>query len=816
MDRLIQEVRLGVRALLKRPGFAVIAILTLAIGIGANTTLFSVVNAVLLRPLPFRQPDRLMIVGRSRVTQTNSLDELSFPDFEDYRQRNRSFEGMAAYHLRGAIVSHAGGVMRIQAATVSSGLFTLLGVAPVEGRDFLVEEEKSGRGRVVILSHAFRRRQFGEGTEVLGKTLNIGGTPFEIVGVMPEGFTFPYDSQSVEMWTSVGAEAEPLPDGSAPTVQRGNNFFSVVGRLKPGVTQPRGQADLAAIAADLARQFPESNRDTTVRTRALNDLLTVNSRPALLVMFGAVGFVLLIACANIAGLQLARGTARRKELAVQAALGAGRAALIRKLLTENLLLALAGGIAGTCLSVLGLRLMTSGAPGYVPRLADARLDATSLAFSTGLTLLTGIAFGLAPAFLGSRFDLNSSLRESGSGLAGRQRLRKAMVIGQVAVAVVLLIGATLMFRGFTKMMAVNTGFKTDHLLTMRVSLPDNYYSSPPLVAAFHDRLIEAVRTTPGVKNLTTVTPLPFGGEDFRIGFSVEGRPVTPEAQFPFNAVLRLVGPNYFSTMSTTVVKGRDFNERDRSQSRETVVINETAAKRYFPNEDPIGKRINPSISTDTAPPNMREIIGVVADSRRNALTDTNRPELFIPISQLPAVGSMTIVARTEGEPMLAAGAIRERIAGLDPTVPISSIQTFGELVNRSAARPRFITWLLVFFGTVALILTAIGLYGVVATSVAQRTREFGIRLAIGAPVGAIGRQIVRHGIALTCLGLAIGIPAALFLNRLLTSLLYEISPTDPVTYAVVAITLALVTIAACWIPARKAARTDPMIALRHE
>lgn len=811
------DFRIAFRSLLKRPGFAVVAVLTLAIGIGANTTIFSVVNAVLFKPLPFANPERLVIVGKGQLSTPGDVNAVSFPDFNDYRARNRSFEQIAAYYLRGAIVSEGTRATRVRAATVSANLFSVLGVQPTSGRAFLPEEEKSGKGRVVILSHGFRDRRFGTNADAIGKKIDIGGTPFDIVGVMPAGFRFPYDAESVEMWISIGSEAEPLPGGPALTEQRGNQFLTAIGRLKPGVTRQQADADLGAVAAELAKQFPEMNADATARTRPLAETLTGDVRPALFVMFGAVGFVLLIACANIAGLQLARATGRRKELAVQAALGAGRGDLVRKLLMENLIVALLGGTVGTLLAVLGLRFMTSGAPGYVPRLSEATLDFPTLAFSAGITLLTGFGFGLAPALLGSRVNLNGVLREGGRGETGqRQTLRGVLVIGQVAIAVMLLIGATLMIRSFTSLMAVETGYRTDHLLTMRVSLPDNYYNSPPLVAAFHQRLIDAVGKTPGLKDYTTVTPIPFGGEDFYIGFGVEGRPTPPENPFPNISAVRLVGPNYFKTMNTAVRRGRDFTERDRGDARETVIINETAARKYFPNEDPIGKRINPSISVEPGPPHMREIVGVVADSRRNSLSEDNRPEVFIPIAQLPALGSFSVVARTEGDPMLSAGQIREDIARIDATIPVSAVRTFDDLVYRSAAQPRFVTLLLGFFGGVALLLTSVGLYGIVSAAVANRTREIGIRMALGAQIGQVLRLVLRQGLTLILIGLAIGLTGAFFLNRLMASLLFKVSPTDPITYFCVPAMLAAVTLAACWLPARRAAKTDPMEALRHE
>jgi putative ABC transport system permease protein len=818
MGKLIQDLRYGWRMFIRHRVVSAIAVATLALGIGANTAIFSVINAVLLKPLPFAAPERLVAIGSTGTNNRSNFGPISYPDFADFRAQQTTYQRMAAYHTRGLTLQTADGAVRLEGAVITSDLVPLLGINPMLGRAFRPEEDLAGGGRVVMLSNNLWRSRFDADPNIVGRSLALSGHSFTVAGVMPAGFQFPIQSQPVELWINMASEAE-IPADAPQAAQRGNHYLSAIGRLKPGAAIEQAEAQLVTIAASLEKQYPDDNANHSARVRPVMDVMTGDVRDSLLVIFAAVGCVLLIACANVANILLARAANRRREIALRAALGASRWRVARQMLTESVLLALLGGAAGRLLAGFATDALIALNPANIPRIAESNLDWRALLFTFATATLTGIVMGLVPALQASKLDLNTVLKNGGRGASSGSApfsARGALVVAEVAIAVTLLVGASLLIQSFARLARVKPGFNPGQLLTLRIGFPDGLYTTPEQLAGFHDRLMTGLQSLPGVSAYSTAAPAPMSGGTARVGFSVQGRPNPSGRRYPYNTRLTLVGSDYFRTLGIPLRQGRDYTERDSLRSAQVVIINEAFAKAHFPNENPIGKRIDPSIGLDDRDPAMREIIGIVADSRSRSLSAAPEPEVYLHIPQVPALGSMTLMLRSQSDPMSLAAAARQEITKLDPNLPIYDIKPFDEYISDSVAQPRFNSALLGAFAGVALLLTAIGLYGVMAYSVTQRTQEIGIRMALGARPSDALRLIIGQGMTLVFIGVALGLGGAFAATRLIRGLLFDIGPTDPLTFASVAALITLIALLACYIPARRATKVAPMIALRCE
>jgi putative ABC transport system permease protein len=804
MHSFWQDLRYGARMLLKNPGITLIAIVTLSLGIGANTAIFSVINGVLLSSLPYPQPEQLAMVWCDNRRQGIPDDITSYPNFVDWRDRNKTFQGMAGMTSSNLQLTGVGEPEEIRAATVSINFFQVIGVGPMLGRGFTAEEERPGSDRVVILSHALWQRRFGGDPGMLNKTISLSGIQNTVVGIMPPKFQFP---ENAEMW-------RPLAPSDGMRAARFGFFLPVVGRLKPGVTRAQAQADLDVIANQIEQQFPDMAGYGVNVVLALEQ--TVGAiRRSLMTLLVAVLFVLLIACANVANLLLARAAGRRREVAVRAALGAGRWRIVRQLLTESMLLAVLGGALGVLLAWWGLRLLVDLSPANIPRLENIRLDGRVLWFSLGLSLLTGLIFGLAPALQTTHLKLGETLKEGGRTEAGgrsAQLIRGALIVVEVALTLVLLAGAGLLIRSFWRLQQVDPGFKAENLLTLRLSLPRSRYTDGAQAVSFFERLQERLSALPGVVAVSATTDIMLRRLATSSSFTIENRPRDPSElalELPFDRVQ----PNYFQTMGIPLLQGRAFTAQDTRDSPRVAIVNETFVKRYFPNEDPIGKRF----TFGDGGPNARwiAIVGVVRDTKRQGVDQPIRIESWMPLAQSPA-GSMDVVLRTTGDPLALSNSAREAVWSLDRDLPIPRIQTMEQNLSARVAQRRLNMLLLGLFASVALILAAVGIYGVMSYAVTQRTNEIGIRMALGAQTGDVVGLVLRHGMALTLVGVAIGLIATFMLTRLMASLLFGVSATDPITFAAIAALLIGVALVACWIPARRATRVDPMVALRCE
>jgi putative ABC transport system permease protein len=823
MQTVWQDLRYSARMLWKRPGFTIVAVLTLALGIGANTAIFSVVNAVLLRPLPYPEPDRLVFIyntSRSLYSKIGLIEA----EFLRLRDQARSLELVSLYTPITVTLTGMGEAERISAGTASGDLFAALGAKMALGRTFRLEEEPAGRDDAVILSHEFWQRRFAADPGVLGRVLTLDERSYTIVGVLPQGFKSPLElqvDQVVELW---------LPPGynlSNPCCSHG---LSVIGRLRAGQTIEQAQAEIKAIIASVMREYPgaypkDGSKQILLQpftTEIVGDLL----RRALWMLLAAVAFVLLIACANVANLLLARNETRVSEIAIRTALGAGRARIVRQLLVESLLLAIIGGGLGLLLASWGLELLPAlGAEG-IPRLREIALDRWVLGFTLVTSLLTALFFGLAPAFQAVKFDLHAALKEGGrtSALAkGRRRLRSALVVTEVALSLVLLAGAGLLIRSLWRLQQVESGFKVEHLLTMELFPPASTYPDDLRVAAFYENLLQRVRSLPGVTGAAAASGVPIGSRNAATVMQIEGGP--SDFDIKRIAEFRVVSPGYFRTMGIRLVRGRLLEDSDQELSRPVAVINETMARAYWPNGDALGQRFRLLDKDD--PKDARTVfltvVGIVADVKNNVLTQGVGKEAYVTMRQrtvaVAAIGfarRMTLAVRTSVEPMNLIAAIRQELSLLDRNVPITEVRTMEQILAGVAAPPRFNTILLGIFAAVALALAGVGIYGVLSYSVTQRTREIGIRIALGARRGDVVRLVVGQGMLLTLLGVAIGLAASFALTRLMAGLLYEVSATDPGTFALVALLLTGVALVACYIPARRAAKVDPMVALRVE
>ena len=814
MNTLIQDIRFGLRMLLKSPSVSIVATIALALGIGANTAIFSVVNAVLLRPLPFPDSDALMALFETDLQRGQQSGSHSYPNFMDLRAQNTVFEHVASYHGSDFILTGRGEPARIQGSVVTADLFPLLGVAPMLGRTLVPDDDKpSETGRVAVLSEQLFRKRFNSDPAIVNQAITLDGLSYTIVGVMPASFEFPIQNEPVELWTSIAGDAS----GSEPiTDQRGAHFLQVIGRLKPGVTKEQAQAELTTIGERLAQQYPDTNSRRSLRADSALTALVGDVRPALLILLGAVACVLLIACANVANLLLARATSRHKEMAVRAALGASRMRVIRQLLTESVLLSLVGGAVGLLLAVWWSDLLMALGKDDIPRAVHVHLDWRVLLFTLGISITTGLIFGLAPATHSSRSELVEALKDGGRGTsegARRSRIRNLLVVSELAIAVVLLVIAGLLIQSLWRLRNVNSGLQPEKVLTFNVALPETKYDSARQGQFFID-LKNRLESTPGVQSASAILPLPLSGDRFGISFKIEGRPVArkdePSADF------FATGVGYFRAMGIPVIKGRDFEDRDKHGSTPVVIVTETFARQYFPNEDPIGKRIQPGISTfDDEKSTMREIVGVVGDVRNRTLNTEPKPAYYVPQTQVP-FSQMVVVVKTSGEPHSLIPTVTKELAGMDADIPLFGVKSMDEYLSASVAAPRFNTTLLSIFAGVALVLTIVGLYGVMSYSVVQRTNEIGIRLALGAQSRDVLVMIIKQGGKLIIVGLAIGLVGAFAATRVIASLLFGVTTKDPFTFVAAAVLLAIVALLACYVPAWRATKVDPLEALRYE
>jgi putative ABC transport system permease protein len=813
MNNLLQDIRFGLRMLLKSPSISIVATIALALGIGANTAIFSVVNAVLLRPLPFPESESLVSVFETDRQRGLERGTHSYPNFFDIRAQNTVLERVACFHGGDYILSGRGEPARLQGSVVTSDLFPILRVQPILGRTFLPDDDKpSESGRVVILSQPLFQKRFNSDPSIVNQAITLNGISFTVVGVMPAGFEFPIQNDPVELWTTIAGDAS----GETPvTAQRGAHFLQVIGRLKPGVNQEQAQAELTAIASRLEQQYPDTNTHRSLRVDSALKALVGDIRPTLLILLGAVACVLLIACANVANLLLARATSRHKEMAIRAAMGASRLRVIRQLLTESVLLSLLGGAVGLLLAVWWSDLLIALGKEDIPRALHVGIDLRVLGFTLGVSILTGVIFGLAPAFHSSKRELIDALKEGGRGTsegARRNKVRSALVVSELAIAVVLLVGAGLLIKSLWRLQKVNSGLQPQNVLTFNVGLPEKYNYEKQ--ARFFIDLKSRLEALPGVQSASSVLPLPLSGDRFVISFEIEGRPMAPK-DHPSGDFFA-AGVGYFRAMGIPIIKGRDFDDRDRYGSTPVVIITETLARQFFPNEDPIGKRIKPGINTiEGDKTTMREIIGVVGDVRNRSLDTAPKQAYYVPQTQVP-FDQMVMVVKTLDDPHNLISAATKQVAAMDQDIPVFGVKTMEEYLSTSVAAPRFSTTLLTIFAGVALVLTVVGLYGVMSYSVAQRRNEIGIRLALGAQSRDVLLMIVKQGSLLIGLGLVIGLSGAFALTRLIASMLFGVTAKDPLTFTAVGALLAAVALLACYVPAWRATKVDPMEALRYE
>lgn len=817
-----RDVVYGARMLWQKPAYSAVAVLTLALGIGANTAIFSVVNTVLLTPLPFDEADRVMALGQQTAQNRAVLSQFSFRNFADMRDRSQSFDRLAAYYNIHLTLTGDREAQLLRGTVVTADLFPLLGVSPTLGRTFLPEEDAAGGGaggRPAILSWQTWQEHFGADGGVIGRAVDLNNSRFTIVGVMPAGFRFPIQPQSTEVWISTALDNE-RPKGPGGIMEaRGYRGWRAIGRLTPSVTVEQAQSEAGVIAAGLATQFPDENKDMGIGVRPLLESVVGNLRPTLLILLGAVAFVLLIACVNVANLLLERAISRQREIKVRLALGASSARIIRQLLTESVLLAGLGGIAGMLLAYWGTDLIVALSPESLARVAETELDARVLAFTALISLATGIVFGLAPALLIANTNLAESLKEGRRGATASvqtNRARSVLVVAEVALALVLLIGAGLLINSFVRLQQVAPGFDPQQVLAFNVAPSADRTSTPQQLADFYRELTAQLKVLPGVLNASVVFQLPLAGSGATTSVAIEGKEVHP-ADRP-SVVIHMAGPEYFKTMGIPIVKGREFTDRDHLSSAPVLIINEALARQYFANDDPIGKRIAPGFSTlpvrddDSG---MREVVGVVADVKHQNLQGAPQPEIYFAQSQMP-MSAMTVVVRTAGDPRALQRAVRGVVQSLDRNAPVYTVRTVEEILDRSVATPRFNTLLIGLFAAVALILTMVGLYGVISCSVSENTQQIGIRVALGAQRSDVFKLIVGQGVMLTIAGVVIGLGAAFGLTRLMSSLLFGVGSTDPWTFTGVAVLLLLVAATACYLPARRAMKVDPMVALRHD
>jgi predicted permease len=821
---MMNDIRYGLRQLIKHPGFTLIAVLTLALGIGANTAIFSVVNAVLLKPLPFPAPEELAAVGGVDLTETISPPKLSsmcYPDFFDFREQNRSFSSMAVYRDRSLALVDEQEAQSVRGQKVSGEFFDVLGIKAMLGRTFARPDEQAGGGPgglKVILSYGFWQRHFNRADDMIGRVMMLDGRPHTVIGVMPQGFQFPIQTEPIELYITIAEDAS-TPDGTKPlTQQRGSHGLQGIARIKAGLPLAQANAELQTIAAALEKKYPDTNTKWGAGSQPLRDEMVGDVRTALYVLFGAVACLLLIANANVANLMLARASVRGKEIALRAALGASRGRIIRQLLTESVLLAGLGGLLGLLVAQWGTEALVAAVPQNIPRVSAIQLDGAVLGFTLLVSLTTGIIFGLVPAWQASHVDLNTALKSGTRGAAGgaegKHRARNALVMTEVALALILLICASLLIQSFARLGRVQIGMRTERLFTARIGLPEAAYPRPENIIAFCDQLMQRLRAIPGVESVTTAYPLPLSGSNNVSSFDIEEHPM-PEGQQP-DSPMRIVGPDYFKTMGIPVLQGRGFAETDQFKSLPVVIVNERFVQKFFPGQNAVGKHIKPSWGIGDDKPLMRTIIGVVGNVKHRTLNMEFTPEVYLSASQIP-MDTMSIVAHTSvSNPATITSAVRSELAAVDRNIPLVRVRVFDEYISRALARSRFNALLLSIFAGTALLLTAIGIYGVMAYSVAQRTSEIGIRIALGAGKSSIFRLVVGQAMTLVAISLVVGLIGAFAATRLLNSLLYGVGASDPITFIAIVLLVSAVAFVAAWLPARRATRVDPIIALRAE
>ena len=821
MDALIKDTRYAIRSLLNARGFAVVAILTLALGIGATTAMFSVVNAVLLRPLPFRDPQQLVQLGEysnRRAAPEVARGSLSYPDFADVRERAKSLETVAAYTGDGEnTLTGAGGAIQVHSAAVSTNLFPMLGVQPVLGRTFAANEDEHGH-YVVVVSDRFWRSHFNGRPDIIGKSVALNGRSYEIVGVMPPGFQFPIDEESRDLWRTFSSRAETdNPKDEPTTKQRGNHSIQCIARLKPGVTLAQANSELNAISRQLAEENPKENSYTAIGAAPEIRYMVGETRTPLLVLLAAVGLVLLIACANVANLLLARSSSRMPEIAIRAALGAKRSRIVRQLVTESLVLSVLGGALGVGVASWSLAALLRLYPQNLPRAADIGIDLRVLLFTAGLAMLTGVLFGIVPALQASSPELTEAMRSGGRTTTSGPRhafLRAALVVAEVAVGVVLLTGAGLLMRSFYRLSHVDLGMNPDHVVTANFDLSTVRYKAEQM-DRFVTEVLGNIRAVPGVISAGGAVPLPLSGNDWTVSFDIVERHVPPQNQ-P-SAGFHAVQPGFFEALQIPLLRGRTFDARDTRDGTPTIIISESLAKKYFPNEDPLGKLIDVGIGEGTGRERYkrREVVGIVGDVRMTDLTDAPMPNYYVPQPQL-MWQAPTLLVRTAGDPMAVTNAIRKIVLSMDPDSPLYEVKTMDDYLALALGRARFQAILLSIFAGFALLLTAIGLYGVIAYAVVQRTHEIGVRMALGAQRTDVLQMVLQRGVVLTLAGIGTGVVGALALAKVIESLLFEIPPRDPATYVMVVAVLGIVALLASFLPALRATRVDPMVALRYE
>lgn len=809
MRTLARNLRFALRGLKRNPGFTAVAVLTLALGIGANSAMFSIINAVLLRPLPYHDPQDLVLLSES-WPQFPRLS-LSYQNYKDWRDQSRSFESVGA--VRNFVVTMTGieEAERIPAQNVTASLFNLLGVQPEVGRPFDASEDKPGAPPVVLISHSLWQRRFSSSQSVLGKSITLDNQSYSIIGVMPPGFEVLQQSADVimqfEPWASTLPDDRSWHPGILP-----------IARLKPGVSLEQARSDIAIIAARLAKEYPEYDSQVTSLVDRMQDQLVQNARPVLLILLAAVGAVLLIACVNVANILLVRATGRRREIAVRAALGARRSDIIGQLLTESVLLSVLGGALGLLLASASLPVLLRMAGSTLPRSDGVSVDAYVLSVTAFIALLAGIIFGLVPAWQAWQVDLRETLGEAGRGSSSQSvlRTREALVVSEIALAMVLLAGSGLLLRSFERLSRVSPGFSADHLLLANIVRSPRAYRDPNVRLGFFDRLFEQASALPGVRSVGGVSFLPVTGTGSAIHFNIQGRPPRSPQEYIISNY-RVVSAGYFKTLGVRLLAGRWLEERDREQAPDVVLVNSTFAKTYFPNQSPLGQHIQLGAIPDASVPWM-EVVGVVGDVKQSLATES-ATEMYVPYRQadkvLP-VFAMSLVMRTVGDPLVHASAIRAIAHDIDSNQPITGVQTMEQNISQSVSEPRFRTILLAIFAALALALAGVGIFGVMAYSVVQRTRELGVRISLGASRGLIFQLVLRRGLLLTGLGLAVGLAATLVLTRYLSSLLFNVPSYDPLTLVCVTAGLLIVSLVACYLPARRATLVDPIVALRQE
>jgi putative ABC transport system permease protein len=807
METLWQDLRFGLRQLLGKPGFALIAVLSLALGIGANTAIFSLVDAVLLRPLPFYQPERLVMVWEDASNIGFPRNTPAPANYADWKAQNKVFEDMAALNYGSYALTDAGEPEKVEAQGVTANFFPLLGIKPLLGRTFTQEEDQPGKDRVALISYGLWQRRFGGDPALIGKEILLDGRKHTVLGVMPRGFQFL--SKETGLWVPIAFSPRDLANRDA-------HYLNVVARLKPGVGLQQAQADIAAIMQRINREHQTYGYDFSAAVVSLREQLAGDVRPALLVLLVAVGCVLLIACANIANLLLARGAARYREIAVRTALGAGRRRIVRQLLTESVSLAVAGGVAGLLFAWLSFFFLKQIIPGSMALHAGVRIDARVFVFTLLLSLFTGVIFGLAPALQAAKVDLNEALKQSGGRTGtgtGQRRLRGALVVVEIALALVLLVGAGLLIQTFLRLRALDIGVNPENVLTLRTALPTNKYSEPAKRTAFYQQVLERVRALPGVVSAGYTTAVPLTYKGGTSGFTVEGRERRPGQ----DANNRQVSAGYMEAMGIKLRQGRFFDEHDDVQSQPVAIINETMARQYWPGENPVGRRLKIGPIESSWP--WVTVVGVVGDVKEMGLEAPAKAEMFFPYQQLPGQPwhkPRDLAIRTTGDPLSIVAAVRQAVWSVDPTQPVSNIRTMDEIMAEEVAQRRIGMTLLVAFAALALLLASLGIYGVLSYAVTQRTQEIGIRMALGAGRQAVVRMVLVDGMRLATAGIIIGLGASFALTRLMSGLLFGVSASDPRTLAGVTLLLSAVALVACYVPARRAAKVDPMVALRYE